>query len=154
MTGVASAIATTNALLREYTQEFNAQILELCVTDREPAQLLMRNFPVPCANRLIVRRQGQGGATTLSAGVQTPVLLANENRLGGVISNSGAASAIIFLTQDLLNATTGTPLTVGTPQIFLAAAGGTWDFRLGNLLWCGTITALSATGTTLLVAEV
>lgn len=151
---LAAEQAATNHALERMLREFNAQSLELCITDREPAQFLMRNFPVPGAQRLIVRRQGTGGQFTLTAGTPLEILQANENRLGGSIVVSGTGNVTLFLTQDLLTPGGGTPLTQGSPQIFLAASGGAWDLRLGNALWCGSVTALSTAGSTIVVAEV
>jgi len=148
-------LARTNDQLGHLLRQEQAEITQLCVTDREPAQQTMHNFPVPGARRLIVRRAGTGGSPSLAAGVPTLVVAANENRLGGALVNVGNASVTLFLAVDLLEPGSAQPLTMGAPQIGLNANGGAWDFRLGSLLWCGNVIAIAATGgTSLTIAEV
>lgn len=122
-----------------------SSITQLCVTDREPAQLQMRNFPVPGAQRLIVRRPGQGGSYTLAANTPTLLCAANENRLGLTIVNAGAHAITLFGSTDLLEPGSSSPLAGGAPQAILAA-GASWDGRLGNLQWCGSVLAVDTTG--------
>lgn len=151
----AAELATTNALLRAMVTGQRADLVHLCVTDREPAQLEMKNFPVPGSKRLIVRRSGQGG--TYAVAQNTPLLLvaANENRLGGELVNSGGATITLFLSVDLLEPGSATPLAGGAAQMALAS-NATWDFRLGTLLWCGNVVGVctASGGTTVTVAEV
>lgn len=153
LTAVAAELATTNELLRRLLTLQRSDLVHLCVTDREPAQLIMANFPVPGAKRLIVRRSGMGG--TFAAGANTPLLLvaANENRLGGELVNSGSNPITLFLSVDLLEPGTATPLAGGAAQMTIVA-GASWDFRLGTILWCGNVVGLSTSGTTVTVAEV
>jgi hypothetical protein len=145
-TGVAAAIAETNALLRALLSQERSDIAELCVSDREPPETRMDNFPTPGVTRLIVRRTGNGGIFTLAAAGQAQLLAPNENRLGGRIVNNGANPAVIFLAADLLQSGAAT-------QIALPA-GAAWDMKLGDLLWCGSVIAVSQLGTTLTAAEV
>lgn len=147
-------LAETNRLLRGMLTQDRAGIEQLCVTDREPAQATMENFPTVGARRLIVRRQGAGGLFALAAGVPLAVLQPNENRLGGTIVNAGAGAVTLFLAGDLLTPGGGSPLAQGAPQIQLVANGGTWDLRLGNLLWCGSVIAQAAANSSVTVVEV
>jgi hypothetical protein len=143
--------AMASLLQRLLTQE-RAEIPQLCVTDREPAQAEMHDWPVPRARRLIVRRAGNGTTINLAAGAATLLVDGNEARLGGSIVVSGAGAVTLVLSKDLAG-TDGKPLAVGAPQLFLAASGGSWDFRLSGLLWCGSVTAIAAANTTVTVAE-
>lgn len=151
---VAAELAQTNALLRGLLVNQRADLVHLCVTDREPAEFLMDNFPVPGSRRLIVRRAGAGGTFSLAASTPTLVCAANENRLGGTIVNAGAGTVTLFGSVDLLEPGTATPLSGGAPQWFLVANGGSWDYRFGTMLWCGNVLAVAgAGGTTVTVAE-
>lgn len=150
-----AAIGDTNALLRALLAQESADISELCVSDREPPEALMANFPTRGVQRMIVRRPGNGGTYPLAAGNPTPVLQANENRLGGSIINSGANAVTLYLAADLLQPGSNTPLPQGAPQLRLNGGGGSWDLKLSDVLWCGTVVAVADTGgSTLSVAEV
>lgn len=134
-------------LLRHLVAQEKSSVTALCVTDREPAQLLMRNFPVPGAQRLIVRRTGQGGQHTLAAGVATQLAAANENRLGLSVVNTGPNTVTLYLSTDL-------GFNSSAAQIALLS-GAAWDGRLSSLLWCGSVTAVDTVGgSSLTVAEV
>ena len=155
LAALVAEVATSNHLLQRLLTNERADVIHLCVTDREPAQLLMDNFPVPTARRLIVRRPGNGGTIPLTAGVATLILPANDNRLGGTVVNFGTANVTLFLSVDLLTPGTSTPLPQGSAQIGLNSGGGAWDLRLSNVLWCGSVVAVAAAGgTTMTVAEV
>lgn len=147
------ALREQNRLTREQIEGHRADINELCVTDREPAQAAMENFPLPGARRLIVRRAGNGGSYPLSAASPLLVCAANEGRLGGLLTVSGATGVSLYLTTDLLEPGSGTPLAVGAPQIWVPP-GGSWDFQLSDMTWCGNVVAYATAATTVLVAEV
>lgn len=153
-----AAIASDMVRVREALIAGNrgdrAEITQLCVTDREPAQAVQSNFPVPRAKRFIVRRTGQGGTYSIPATTPTLLVAANEARLGGTIVNSGNGAVTLVLTTDLLNPGGGQPLSAGAPQLWLSAGGGAWDFLLGHLLWCGNVIAYASGATTMTVAEV
>lgn len=152
--GLASGLAETHRLLRELVREDRARIEQLCVTDREPAQAAMENFPTAGVRRLIVRRAGAGGLYNIAAGTPTPVLAPNEARLGGQVTVSGAGAVVLYLAGDLLTPGGANPLGAGAPQLWLAGNGGSWDLRLGGLLWCGSVIAVAAAGSSVTVAEV
>ena len=68
--------------------------------------------------------------------------------MGGRIVNTGSVAVTLYLTERAV------PV-VGVPAVWLAPSGGTWDMRLGNVLWCGNVSAIAASATsTLTVAEV
>lgn len=138
--------------LLEVVQRLGAQLIadrahltQLCVTDRQPSQLQMRDFPVPGAQRLIVRRTGQGSTQTLAANQETVLAYGNENRLGLTITNAGPNNITLYGNKDLIDPATGLPLTSGAPQIILAS-GCSWDGRLGTVLWCGHVAAIDTAG--------
>lgn len=155
LVALASELAATNALITRLIRELNSTMVDLCVTDREPPEILMRNFPVPGANRLIAHRSGEGGTFTLAQNTPLLILPSLETRLGISVINSGAGAVTLFLTADI-SAPGTNPLTQGSAQIFLAASGGAWDGRLGNVLWGGAVTANCAAvgGSTVVVATV
>jgi len=147
-------LSETNALLRRLVGQERARIEQLCVTDREPAQGDMNNFPAPGARRLIVKRTGSGGSFALTAAAPVEVVRGNEARLGGQIVVSGAGAVVLYLGADLLTPGGGTPLSEGVAQIWLNANGGSWDFRLGDLTWCGRVVAVAQAASSVTVAEV
>jgi len=141
----------TNELLAQLVTAQTSIIGQLCITDREPAQAHLNNFPYAGLHRLIVRRTGTGGLVPLASGVPTLVCQPNETRLGAFITLGPAAASpvLLVLTVDLIDTGSGVPLTAGAPQITLGSVGGgsaDWDFRLSNLLWCGSVTAIAQGG--------
>lgn len=117
---------------------------ELGVTDREPGEFYMRNFPVKGSERYLVRRTGDGGQFPLTT-TATLIVPATEYRMGGLIVNAGANPVLLFLAQDL-SGTTGVPVSA-VPTIFLPVGGSGWNMLLGNKLWLGNIQAASTTAT-------
>ena len=141
-------VAELLAVVRQLGEQLiasRASITQMCVTDREPAQFQMRNFPVPGAQRLIVRRPGQGGSYTLAANTPTLLVAANENRLGLTIVNSSAHAITLYGSTDLLEPGSSSPLAAGAAQAILPA-GASWDGRLGTVNWCGSVLAIDTTG--------
>lgn len=151
--GLAGELAETNQLLRDLLRQQQSEVTELCVSDREPPEQRMENFPLPGSCRLIVRRPGAGGSYALQANVPNPILEANENRLGGRITGDPANVITLFLSNDLLTPASANPLTVAAAQIRLPV-GGAWDLKLGDVLWCGHVIALATIASTICVAEV
>lgn len=150
---LARALAETNRLLRSVLLEERVDVAQLCLTDHEPAQMVMESFPVPGAKRLIVRRTGNGGsyAPGITAATATLLCDANDSRLAGQVVNSGTGAVTLYLCE-LGPVQTGE--TQGFPQIWLPASGGSWDFRLSSRVWCGHVVAVAAAATTVTVAEV
>lgn len=142
-------LRTTNELLREIARQERADLTQLCVSDNDPPEPIIRNFPAKGTQRFIVRRTGTGGTRNVAQNVATLVATASESRIGGHVVNSGSNAVRLYLTDNT------SPNPVGVPVVYLAA-GAVWDFRLGAVLWCGNITAICtvAGGTTVDVAEV
>lgn len=141
---VAELLAVVTRLGEQLIAE-RSSVTQLCVTDREPAQLQMRNFPVPGAQRLIVRRPGAGGSYTLAANTPTLICAANENRLGLMVANSATHAVTLYGSTDLLEPGSSSPLAAGAGQLVLPG-GGLWEGTLGNLFWCGSVLAVDTTG--------
>ena len=147
---VASAVelAKQTAILGELLRQDRADLLDIGVGDFQGREMILEQFPTTGSRRVIAFRTGNGNPsmTVPTAGVLA--LPDNAGRLGGQIVNSGGAAVVLYLCG------AGIP-TQGVPAIYLAANGGSWDFRLGNLLWCGNVTAVAqGSPSTLTVAEV
>lgn len=115
--------------------------MQLAVTNVGDDPALQKDFPTPGSQRWIVHRLATGGTLLLPAGVPTDALGPNVNRLGGTIVNWG--TTVVVLT--LANAATDVAQE-GLAEIVLNPEGGSWDFRLGNLMWCGAVSAESLVG--------
>jgi hypothetical protein len=133
--------------------ELRSGALEMSVSDSHRRELILSKFPVTGAKRALVYRTGAGsdGVTVPATGAAQAalVLVSNQSRLGGRIVNSGTNPVILYLTERPVPA-------AGVPAIFLPTGGaGAWDLRLGNVVWCGNVSALGQGGTsTITVAEV
>lgn len=135
-------------LLAAILAEMRSDTLDVGVADYAYRQMVLDNFPVAGAKRVLVRRTGNGADTFPVPTTGALVLPDNAGRLGGTIVNSGANPVILYLCD-------GGAARPGSPAIYLAANGGSWDFKLGNLLWCGNVSAVAQTAaSTLTVAEV
>src|SRR5215472_13497846 len=66
----------------------------------------------------------------------------NPNRIGGAIVNTGTNALQLVLGVDLSN-NTGAPMggaaQVGYGAIWLSSAGGSWNFKLTDILWGGSV---------------
>lgn len=147
---IAAAIAHQSSLLERMLRQDRAEITQLCVTSRDVAESVLRDFPAPGAKRLIVRRTGTGGTFALAANTPVVIVHSNEARLGGTIVNTGTASVTLCLCA---LGYVQQAETQGFPQIVLAP-GQSWDFRLGILLWGGEVVAVSTAPASLSLAEV
>src|SRR5581483_6957930 len=101
-------------------------------------EILLDNFPVAGSKRIIVRRTSYGYDSLPVPTTGVLALQADSARLGMTIVNSGANPVILYLTS------TGVA-TPGAGAIYLAANGGAWDGRLGNVPWFGGVTAVAQT---------
>lgn len=116
---------------------------------------ILQNSPNTSSKRLIIPREGTGQDGLQQAAVgSTPVTLLrqSEGRLGGLIVNYGAAACFLYLARegDVANGVTRP----NVPATWLAASGGAWDLRLGNIIYGGDIIAVCPSGSTsLTVAE-
>lgn len=151
------------SLLRNILSELRSGVLEIAVGDQSQQELVLTQFPVTGARRTIAYRTGSGfdtfevPAQTTPLSPATPLLPANEGRLGGEIRNYGSAVCYLYLTERNVvpGSATGVPcIFLGTPSDGPGAIS--WDFRLGNVVWTGgvSVSVLGSTATTLSVAEV
>jgi hypothetical protein len=130
------------ALLEALLAESRSQLLEVGVSDALGRELVLDQFPVAGSRRALSYRTGNGSdayAVPTTGVVLTP---ANEARLGCQFVNSGANAVILYLSDQQRK---------GVPCVWLAAGGGAWDGRFGNLLWAGNVFAVAQTGPTTLV---
>lgn len=145
---LATLMSEHTPLLAAILAAVRSEVLEIGVGDVKYRQMVLDQFPVAGSKRVLAYRTGAG-----SDGIAVPttgalVVVANEARLGGRIVNAGTNNAVLYLTDRPVPAS-------GAPAIYLPSAGGAWDFRLGNLTWCGNVSAIALTGaSTLTVAEV
>lgn len=135
-------------LLGELLRRATADIVEVAVGDIEHREMVLEQFPAAGSRRLVAYRSGTGNDSFPIPTTGAVVLNHNVGRLGGTIVNSGTNPVILYLCQ-------AGKAQAGAPAIFLAASGGSWDFRLGNLLWCGSVSAVAqVAASTLTIAEV
>lgn len=138
-------------MLRKILAQLRTSTPEVAVGDNSQRELVLEQWPVAGSRRVIAYRTGQGTDGLAIATTVTDVMQGNPARMGGAIVNSGANPIILYLAK---------PGSVGLgggghPSIYLAATGGAWDFRLGNVTWCGHVCAIAQTAaSTLTVAEV
>lgn len=146
---VAAGLGEQTPILASILAELRSGVLQIGAADVRARELVLDQFPVPGSKRVLPYRTGNGsdGLAIGTTGL-TLVIAANEGRLGGMIVNAGANAVILYLTERNAPAE-------GIPAIWLAASGGSWDFRLGNVLWCGNVSAIAITAaSSLTVAEV
>lgn len=136
-----SALDRLNEVMDLILEALDTRTEQLCVTDISTDPGLQKDFPVKGAQRWVVHRLAVGGLRELVAATPTDILPANVNRLGGTIVNQGATTVILTLATAATDAAQE-----GLAEIVLEPAGGSWDFRLGNLLWCGSVSAEALAG--------
>ena len=124
-------------------------ILQVVVGDFDRREAVLMDSPSTHAKRLIVPRFGLGGnGLAVPAGVVTEVCEQNEGRLGGLIVNTGTSPVRLYLAVPGDIGGTGNPLSnqaPNRPSTYLAA-NGSFDFRLGNVLYGGTVCAAGVGG--------
>lgn len=112
-------------------EALDTNVQQIAVTDNSSDPALQKDFPVKGAQRWILHRTPDGRTLKVPEAL-TEVLPSNVNRLGGTLVNSGTKPVRLYLaTVPTKNA--------GSAPIWLAGEGGSWDFRVGNLLWSGSI---------------
>lgn len=148
MVTLAMELGAQTQLLHALLAESRSDLLEIAVADVQQRELVLDQFPVPGSKRAIVFRTGNGTDNLAVPTTGVLVLPDNASRLGGTIVNSATNPVILYLCA------TG-KATPGVPAIWLAANGGSWDFRLGNVIWGGSVSAVAQIGaSTITVAEV
>ena len=124
-------------LLRGILTEARADLIEIGVSDAAGRELVLERFPVTGSRRVLVYRTGNGFDTLAVPTAGQLVFPANEGRLGLTLVNSGANPIILYLSDQRR---------YGVPCVWLAASGGAWDGRLGNLAWAGNVYAVAQIG--------
>lgn len=134
------ALSRLDEVMDLILEALDTRVEQLCVTDVSSDPGLQKDFPVRGAQRWVIHRLAVGGVRELVAATPTDVVAPNVNRLGGTIVNQGATTVVLTLASAAADvAQEGLAEIVLTPN-------GSWDFRLGNILWCGTISAESLAG--------
>lgn len=110
--------------------------------------------PAPGINRQVVIRTAVP-PNNLSIPVAGAIVYQdNPNRFGGVIVNTGTNPLLLVLGVDLSN-NAGIPqggaAQAGYGSLWLSSAGGSWDFRLSDIVWGGSIFGFGLGGTTTIV---
>lgn len=126
-------------------------LLEVVVGGAENDQEL-ENSPVQGRRRYVIARRTRGGDDAVYPiafdQAAHDVAPANPGRLGGQIVNAGANPVMLYLSLAREVAAGG------KAAIWLGANGGSWDFRLSNVLYGGPVSAVARVGaTSLTLAE-
>lgn len=107
--------------------------------------------PAPGIIRTVVTRSAIPPSNITIPSTGAIIFVANPMRLGGVIVNTGANPLQLVLGIDLANVT-GAPQggvgQTGYGTLWLSSSGGSWDFRLSDLLWGGSVYGYATTGST------
>jgi hypothetical protein len=119
----------------------DTNVLQLAITDINADPGLQKDFPTPGSQRWLIHRIATGGNVELKSEAIEDVADFNPNRLGGTIVNWGETVVVLFLALASTAKSQG-----GIAQVVLEPKGGSWDFRLGNLFWCGSVSAKSLAG--------
>lgn len=135
-------IAAELALLREIRDGVRGSATNIAITEEAINPILTQDFPVPGGQRWLIPRQPTGGIVALAEGVPTDVLVANRSRIGGSLVNEGKVDVRLFL----VSAEVAAAGSAGHGTLWLGKNGGTWDFRLGTLVWGGSICAQPVEG--------
>lgn len=145
---VADGMEAQTSILHQLLEAIDTGAEQVAITDEARDPVLQKDFPVEGISRWIIHRLATGGAFPIKL-ARSDILSTNANRFGGTIVNSGSNAVVLFLGSTKANEP-------GLAQIWLGANGGSWDFRLGNMLWCGNISArcLENVESTLRVVEV
>lgn len=126
------SLAQIEHLLTLLTMQDESDPAMLCVTDDEaPPQVLTKDFPYEGSVRAIVQRTPNAAkipAVALASGL---LFDSNVNRLGGFLVNKSTVGLTLFFCNE-------TGPTAGDGSIWIPP-NGNWDFKLGNILWCGHV---------------
>lgn len=144
-TAVASTLGELAHVMRGILKALQFGVTQVAVLDHAPAESVLENWPAPGARRALVERPSTGTDDLAVTTSGVTVLGHDEARIGGRIVNSGAEPVILYLHN---------AQRAGKGAIYLAANGGDWDLRLSNLLWCGTVFAVSQGGASTLTVAI
>jgi hypothetical protein len=139
---LATLMGAHTPLLRAILAAIRSDVVQIGVSDAQGREMILEQFPVAGNKRVLVYRTGNGtdGLAVPSTGVLA--FPANEARLGMSIVNSGSSPVILYLSDQARR---------GVPCVWLAASGGAWDGRYGNLDWAGNVFAVGQGGSSTLV---
>jgi hypothetical protein len=129
-------------LMEDLLSRENTSLLQIAVIDGDRQARKLVNWPVAGAGRYVVQKRGLGNPTGgLVLAQNTPALIASADmaRLGGCITNIGSNPVWVY-SCDL--ATYGATPQPSIPQHWLAAGGGSWDLKDGNILVCSSLVAV------------
>lgn len=110
----------------------------ILVSPAAQAPYLVKDFPFDGARRGLVRRESNGPANTIVTVAGVLLYDADVNRLGGILRNTDAVNGITLWLAERAQGARG--------SVWLAP-NGSWDFKLGELLWGGAVFAVAAAGT-------
>jgi hypothetical protein len=127
------------ALLEQIAQQGGAGLQTIAITDQELGGGYEVDFPVEGGKRWLVSRLATGGDFVVPSAELVHLLAANNRRLGGTIVNRGAKPVKLILSTRRAAGAQAT----GLGPIWLQSGGGSWDFRLGSILWCGSVCAIA-----------
>jgi hypothetical protein len=131
---LATLMSEHTPLLAAILAAIRSDTVQIGVSDAQPREMILDQFPVAGSKRVLVNRTGNGtdGLAVPTTGVLA--FAANEARLGLTIVNAGTSPLFLYLSDQARK---------GVPCIWLAANGGAWDGRLGNLDWAGNVFAVA-----------
>lgn len=133
-------VAAELQLLRQIRDTGRAGASQLVVSEQAPPSITEVDYPVPGVKRWLIPREVGGGVFNLESEVWTSVIPGNRSRLGGSVVNKGATGLLIKLTS------LGRATQPAHGVLWLAAKGGSWDFRLSDVVWAGSVVVFSEGG--------
>lgn len=145
------AIIRELTLLQSIADSLKGSPTALAVTGEAVQAHLTEDYPFAGAKRWLIPRQPQGGKVIVPTTGWVDVRPANRTRTGGTLVVAGAG-AIWLALCNAREAAAGAG--GGTGMLFLTANGGSWDFRLGPVLWSGAISAIAVVESELAVCEI
>lgn len=129
-----AAMAEQTAILEALLNQMASDPAQVALADTNNRLAMTKNFPYEGATRAIVGRTPQSGAA-VNGSASGLLFDLNVNRMGGIIVNKAAAvGATLFL---------GAVNSAAVGQVWLAPNGGTWNFQLSGLCWCGSVFAVA-----------
>lgn len=137
-------LETQRHLLEQIANGSGPGVQTLAIAEQEVPAGIEVDFPVEGSSRWILPRLATGGSFEIPTAEIVKILRHNNRRLGGTIVNRGENDLTLFLAGPNMAKSVQ-----GIGQIFLKSGGGSWDFRLGSLLWCGSVSGIALVGTTI-----
>lgn len=136
-------VATTRQLLEGLLAQERYEILQVVVGDFDRRESVLLDSPGTRAKRLLIPRFGQGNSNLAVPATITEICEQDEGRLGGLIVNTGTFPIRLYFTIPGKLGGVGAAAPAQAPHACttLNAAGGSFDFRLGNVLYGGTVCA-------------